>query len=154
MNLLTPVVEEKVQSGIIARIRRKEYRQASRQIAEILVELHASIPDKKRVSYGIVYTINVLGEYLYTQLARTGAPIHEVAGVLFEESDDTKPKCVVLACFRHRTDERISRVDKRRKLPETMGVTNADRQADADNAAIQGCWSRQARTPCARYGQT
>jgi hypothetical protein len=84
MNLLTPAIEEKVQSSIIDSIGRKEYHQASRQISEILVELHASIPDKKRVSYGIVYTIKVLGEYLYTQLARTGAPIHEVAGVLSE----------------------------------------------------------------------
>ena len=92
MNLLTPVIEEKVQSGIIAAIGRKEYHKAPRQISEILVELHASIPDQKRVSFGIVYTIKVLSEYLYTNLARTGAPIREVGGVLFEESDDTKPR--------------------------------------------------------------
>jgi hypothetical protein len=97
MNLLTPVIEEKAQSGIIDRIGRTEYHEACRHISEILVELHANIPDKKRASYGIVNTIKILGAYLYTQLARTGAPIHEVAGIVFEESDDSRPRCVALA---------------------------------------------------------
>jgi 3-methyladenine DNA glycosylase AlkC len=96
MNLLTPEIEGRVQSGIIAAIAQEEYRQASRQIPGILVELYASIPDQKCVSYGIVYAIKVLGQTLYLQLARAGAPIREAAGVLFEVSDETRAKCVAL----------------------------------------------------------
>jgi len=96
MNILTPAIEEKVQSGIIDGMMRGEYHHASRQIPDVLVELHANIPDKKRVSYGIVHTIKILSEYLYTLLAEAGAPIYEVAGALYDASEDTKPKCVAL----------------------------------------------------------
>jgi 3-methyladenine DNA glycosylase AlkC len=96
MNILTPEIKEKVQSGILDAITRKEYDQASRQISEVLAELYASIPDKNRVSYGTVYTIKVLSQYLYTQLARAGAPVYEVAGAMVKESADIKPRCVAL----------------------------------------------------------
>jgi len=96
MNILTPTIEKKILSGIIDGIMRKEYHQAAREISDVLVELYQSIPDKNRVSYGIVYTIKVLSEYLYTQLVRTGTPVYEVADAIFQESDDTKPKCVAL----------------------------------------------------------
>jgi 3-methyladenine DNA glycosylase AlkC len=96
MNILTPAIKKKIQSGIIDSIMRKEYHQASREISDVLVELYACIPDKNRISYGIVYTIKVLSEYQYTQLARTGVSVYEVAGTIYEESHDTKPKCVAL----------------------------------------------------------
>lgn len=96
MNILTPAIRKRVQSGIIVSITRREYHQVSSQISDILVELYTGIPDKNRASYGIVYTIKVLSEYLYTQLAQTGAPVQEVAGAIYAKSDNTKPKCVAL----------------------------------------------------------
>ena len=96
MKILTPAIAERVQSGIIDGITRREYHRASQEISNVLIELHASIPEKNRISYGIVYTIKVLSEYLYTQLTRIGAPVYEVAGTLFQESNETKPKCVAL----------------------------------------------------------
>ena len=96
MKILTPAITKRVQSGIIDSIRRREYYRASQEISNVLIELYANIPEKNRVSYGIVYTIKVLSEYLYTQLTRIGAPVYEVAVTLFQESNDTKAKCVAL----------------------------------------------------------
>ena len=96
MDILIPAIKKKIQSSIIDSIRRKEYHHASREISDVLVAFYASIPEKNRVSYGIVYTIKVLSEYLYKQLTRTGGPVYEVAGTIYEESDDTKLKCVAL----------------------------------------------------------
>lgn len=96
MKVLTPAIAARVQSGIIDGITRREYHRASQEISNVLIELYANIPEKNRASYGIVYTIKVLSEYLYTQLTRIGAPVYEVAGTLFQESNDTKPKCVAL----------------------------------------------------------
>jgi 3-methyladenine DNA glycosylase AlkC len=96
MNILTPDIEKKVESGIIDRVVQGQYHQASLRISDILGELYASIPDNKRVSYGVVYTIKVLSEYLYTRLAQIGAPVYKVASAIYEASDDTKPKCVAL----------------------------------------------------------
>jgi hypothetical protein len=96
MNILTPAIKKRIQSGIIENIARRAYHQVSRQISDILGELYAGIPDKNRASYGIVYTIKVLSEYLYTQLAQTGAPVQEVAAAIYAESDDRKPKFVAL----------------------------------------------------------
>jgi 3-methyladenine DNA glycosylase AlkC len=96
MDILTPTIQQKAQPGILDDIARGEHRQASRQISVILAELHANIPDRKRVSYGIVYTIKILSEYLHTQLARAGAPVYDVAAALYEASDDAKPRSVAL----------------------------------------------------------
>jgi len=96
MNILTPAIQKRIQCGVIESITRREYLQASRAISETLDELYTNIPDKNRVSYGIVYTIKVLSQHLYIQLTQTGAPVQEVAGAIFQESDDTKPKFVAL----------------------------------------------------------
>ena len=96
MNIMTLAIEKKIQSHIIDNIRRNEYHQASREISDILDELYANIPEKNRISYGMVYTIKVLSEYLYSQLKRDGLPVFEIASTIYEESDATKVKCVAL----------------------------------------------------------
>jgi 3-methyladenine DNA glycosylase AlkC len=96
MNILTPAIKDKIQSAVFDNMMRGQYQQASRGISHALLELHAGIPEEKRVSFGIVYAVKVLSEYLYTELARTGAPLYEIASKIFTESEDTKPKCVAL----------------------------------------------------------
>ncbi len=96
MNIMTPEIEQKVRSGIISSIVRREYRQAPQQLSEILAELYAGIPDRDRASHGIVYTVKVLSQYLYAQLAQTGLPVQEIASVIYAQSNDAKPRFVAL----------------------------------------------------------
>jgi len=96
MNLITQPIQKKIQSCIIDNIRRNDYYQASRGISDILDELYAGIPEKNRISYGVVYTIKVLSENLYTQLKRDGLPVYETAGTMYDEGDASRVKCVAL----------------------------------------------------------
>jgi 3-methyladenine DNA glycosylase AlkC len=53
-----------------------------------LKELYANIPEKKRVSYGRVYTIKVLANYLYMHLTDTGDPVFKIASTLYTASEE------------------------------------------------------------------
>jgi 3-methyladenine DNA glycosylase AlkC len=96
VNVMTPAIVETIRSSIIAGTRRREYDRIPPQISAVLAELHAGIPDTKRTSYGIVYTVRLLSQYLYTQLAQTGAPVQKVANAIYAQSVDTKPRSVAL----------------------------------------------------------
>jgi len=67
-----------------------------KQSPQVIDELYANIPDSKRISYGIVHTINVLYENLYTQLIELDAPVYEIAFSIYSRSRDFKSKGVSL----------------------------------------------------------
>ncbi len=96
MELLNKEIENKIKSGIINIVLRKEYDSAAKNISSILDELHARIPHSKRVSYGIVYVIRLLSEYLYVHLTEMGKPVFRAASNLFEKSDTFESKAVAL----------------------------------------------------------
>ena len=96
MKILTNDIEKKIEERIIHNLLQKEYDSAVRTIPNIIDELYANIPDNKRISYGIVHTVRVLSEYLYTQLAESDLPVFESASYLFEFSDNFKNQSVSL----------------------------------------------------------
>jgi 3-methyladenine DNA glycosylase AlkC len=65
-------------------------------IAPIVDELYANIPDNKRISYGIVHVIKTLSEYLYAHLVEKDAPVYQIASHIFEEANDFRSKGVSL----------------------------------------------------------
>jgi len=85
MNLLTDELETKIQETILAPAIRGEYAQAVSAISPALDELHANIPNKKRISYGITHTVKVLAKYLHASLSEENAPIFEIASQLFNQ---------------------------------------------------------------------
>ncbi len=96
MKILTNDIEKKIEERIIHNLLQKEYDSAVRTIPNIIDELYANIPDNKRISYGIVHTVRVLSECLYTQLAESDLPVFESASYLFEISDNFKTRSVSL----------------------------------------------------------
>jgi len=96
MKILNDELEKKIQNDIIDSVLQKEYDLAIRSISSILDELYANIPDTKRISYGRVYTIKVLSEYLYTHLVEIDAPVYQIASSIFKKSNDLKGKGVSL----------------------------------------------------------
>ena len=69
---------------------------ASKNIASVLGELYANIPENKRISYGRVHTIKVLAKYLYTHLEEGNAPVFEIASQLYAASETNWSKGVAL----------------------------------------------------------
>ena len=73
MRILNTEMEEKIQDRIANPISQRECDLGIRNILDILDGLHANIPDNRRGSYGIVYALKVLSEYLYSRLAEIDA---------------------------------------------------------------------------------
>ena len=86
MNLLTDKLESTIQETILVPALRGEYARAVSAISPVLDELHANIPEKKRISYGITHTVKVLAEHLHAHLAGEGAPVFEIASKLYNHS--------------------------------------------------------------------
>ena len=96
MKILTDALEKRIQTEIIDYLLKREYDLAVDNILRILKALHGNIPDSKRNSYGKVYTVKVLSEYLYKCLARVQAPVYEIARNIFLKNEFYESKCVSL----------------------------------------------------------
>ena len=59
-------------------------------IPRVVDDVHANIPDNKRVSYGIVHAIRVLSEDLYGRLVQLGVPVFATASQMLRASADAK----------------------------------------------------------------
>ena len=96
MDILNEEIKKKIQRDIINIVLQEKYNLAIKNISNIVDELYTNIPDDKRISYGIVYTIKVLSEYLYFRLIEINAPLYQITSKIFKESDDFKSKAVSL----------------------------------------------------------
>jgi len=61
-----------------------------------LQELYDRIPRNKRISFGRVYTIQVLSRYLFSKLIEKGVNVYEIGTTLFLRSKDFQSKGVAL----------------------------------------------------------
>jgi len=96
MNLLDAKIEQEIEHGIIRTILSKKYDLAIRNISKIIDELYANIPANKRISYGRVYTIKILSEYIFQHLSKIDVLIFQIASTIFEKGADFKSKGVAL----------------------------------------------------------
>jgi len=96
MRLLDGDVEKRIDDSVIGPLRRREYGLAMHSIARVVGDVHANIPDSRRVSYGIVYAIRVLSEYLYGRLVQVDVTILPAASHMLRASVDAKCRGVSL----------------------------------------------------------
>jgi 3-methyladenine DNA glycosylase AlkC len=96
MELLNDELRSRIQSDIVDRLLQDDYDSSITDISSVLGQMHDSIPDNKRISYGIVHTIKILSEHLYTRLADAGAPVLRIAPAIFDKSNDPSVKGVAL----------------------------------------------------------
>jgi 3-methyladenine DNA glycosylase AlkC len=96
MELLNDKLTEKIKNDIIDRMLQGDYDSAISNISSILSRLHDNIPDKKRISYGIVHTIKILSEHLYARLIDTEKPVLSIACEIFDRSSDPGVKGVAI----------------------------------------------------------
>jgi hypothetical protein len=96
MRLLDGDVEKRIDDSIVGALLSKEYDLAMDSIARVVGDVHANIPDNRRVSYGVVYAIRVLSEYLYGRLVQVDVPILPAASHMLRASADAKCRGVSL----------------------------------------------------------
>jgi len=96
MNILTKELERKIHRSIIENCIRKDYEKAIKNIPQISDELYSNIPDNKRISYGRVYVVKVLSQYIFNQMITTDTSILQYSSKLFDMSNDFNNKGLAL----------------------------------------------------------
>ena len=96
LQILNHKIETKIQQGIIVNVLQRKYNLAVKHVPRVLEALYRNIPENKRISFGRVYTVQVLSRYLFLSLAENSAEPYEVGAALFENSEDFKSKGVAL----------------------------------------------------------
>ena len=62
--LINPSIQEQIRANILCPLQQSNYQAALQGMVEVLDQLHANIPVCKRISFGVVFTIQVLAEFL------------------------------------------------------------------------------------------
>jgi len=96
MKLLNEEIERRIDDSIVESLRRREYDLAMHAIPQAVDDMHAAIPDNRRISYGIVYAIKVLTEYLCGRLVQVDVPILSAAFHMFRAISDATCRGVSL----------------------------------------------------------
>ena len=96
MQIINQNIEKKIQHNIIANLLQGKYAPAINCVPYVLEALYHNIPNNKRISFGRVYTIQVLSRYLFSSLFEMGANVYEIATTLFEKSEDCQSKGIAL----------------------------------------------------------
>ncbi|TRO55034.1 hypothetical protein E2P64_07910 [Candidatus Bathyarchaeota archaeon] len=96
MNLIDSHIENRINQQVLQPILHNDYDSAITSLPKILDQLYGNIPEKRRISYGRVYTIKILSEYLHTKLQNHKASVFEIARRLFEKGEEWRTKGVTL----------------------------------------------------------
>lgn len=96
MKIFNNELETKIQQDIINNVLQRKNSLAISKMIEVLEILYSNIPENKRVSFGIVYTIQELSRYLFSSLAKQNAEVYEIGVALFHESTDFRCKGTAL----------------------------------------------------------
>jgi len=96
LKILNHDIETKIQQDIITNVLQSKYALAIKHVRDVLELLYDNIPENKRISFGRVYTVQVLSRYLFSNLVEMNARVYEIGATLFEKSDDFRSKGVAL----------------------------------------------------------
>jgi 3-methyladenine DNA glycosylase AlkC len=95
MELITAEVEKLILSEIINKIDKNNFKQACAGTDAVIKKLYESIPANKRISYGIVHTVKITGDYLFRHY-ENGSGLFEKFSALYDFSGDSNCKTVFL----------------------------------------------------------
>lgn len=96
MNILDLRIKRAITNEILYPIQHGDFKSAITSLPSILDKLYTNIPDKRRSSFGRVFTIKVLSEYLYRQFIDAELPVYDIALRIVELSVEVRSKGVGL----------------------------------------------------------
>lgn len=96
MELLTTHIKKLIYVGIIAGVKKSDYVSASNEITKIIEQMHDSIPEDKRISFGIVHTVKELGQFLYNAFGEKDINLFSVSSALFDSGVTSECKAVAI----------------------------------------------------------
>lgn len=96
MELLTGDILRSFQNDIVYPLAVGNYINAAGAIPSVIDRMHANIPEKKRISYGIVHTIKTLGKALSDEINREGYDLLKTGDGLYRAGKEFKGRMVGL----------------------------------------------------------
>jgi 3-methyladenine DNA glycosylase AlkC len=96
LQIINNDIKTKIQHDIMDNVLQGKYASTVKSMPLILEALHGRIPENKRVSFGRVYTVQVLSRYLFSSLMERDANVYKIGATLFERSEDSGSKGVAL----------------------------------------------------------
>lgn len=96
MQIINNDLKTKIKNDIVDNTLQGKYAQAISRVSNVLGELYDNIPENKRVSFGRVYTVQVLSKYLFSCLVELDSNVFETGKAMFEKSEDFQTKGVAL----------------------------------------------------------
>lgn len=96
MKIINHDIKMKIQRDIIANLLQGNYASTMTHVPDVLAALYDSIPQKKRISFGRVYTVQLLSKYLSSSLVERNANVYETGATLFDKSEDFQSKGIAL----------------------------------------------------------
>jgi 3-methyladenine DNA glycosylase AlkC len=102
LELFDNIVNDEIQRAVIEPVVAMNFSSPLKSILSIQEQLHANIPDNKRISYGRYYTVKILGQRLYTRLVDANALAFDFAVYALEHSNDFIVRGVALEMISQR----------------------------------------------------
>jgi len=96
LQIINNDLKTKIKNDIVDNTLQGKYAQAISRVSNVLGELYDNIPENKRVSFGRVYTVQVLSKYLFSCLVELDSNVFETGKAMFEKSEDFQTKGVAL----------------------------------------------------------
>ncbi len=96
MEILNNNLKNKIREIIVKQLNYNNYQLLANKLTEFVDILYKKIPDEKRISYGIVYTIKLLSEFIFNLLSKENLPVLEISKKLYDNSQEFKSKAVAL----------------------------------------------------------
>lgn len=78
MNIINDSIKIKIDNGILSNLRSNNFAKVNKHIENVLSELYNNIPDNKRSSYGVVHTMKVLTDFLFSEIESTSLSTYAI----------------------------------------------------------------------------
>ena len=96
MQIINGRIAGRIEERLIPLLLNNKLHEAVTETDMLCRQLHAAIPENTRISYGIVFIIRSLAEYLYGRLREDDFPMFSVSSALLERAPNFKVKSVSL----------------------------------------------------------
>jgi hypothetical protein len=96
MKLITTNLDKRINREIIVPAREKNYQDAGLNSSSIQKEIYNNIPDKKRISYGIVHTIRILAKCITRKLEEKEENLLNIGTGIYSQTKDDISRGIAL----------------------------------------------------------
>jgi len=94
-------LEDRIKKELIPLFEENQYDKIDEALEELIAQAHKAIPDKKRISYGITYVVNLISEIIFNAVESLDIEGFEIAKELYEKCNSFRTICIGMGVISH-----------------------------------------------------